>query len=174
MRPLALLTVALLALSGCGGGGGGGGSASPANVSGTWDSFVSTNDSAATFQGCTGDASVLNGSTVADAFADCTVNPITVGQSGNTFSFSPAAYTCTDGVDTWTGQLNGGGTVSGPSLSGDYTMRDDATTDDETHEFTGSISGNAITLNVNHIEWTGSISGACNLSPAWNIITTRN
>lgn len=53
-------------------------------------------------------------------------------------------------------------------------MRDNGTTDDETHKFTGSISGNTITLNVYRIEWTGSFSGACNLSPTWNLTMTRD
>src|SRR5690606_1235028 len=41
-------------------------------------------------------------------------------------------------------------------------------------KFTGSISGNTITLNVYRIEWTGSFSSACNLSPTWNLTMTRD
>ena len=79
-RGAVVLLLLAIGLSACGGGGGGGGSSStlPADVSGTWDNLVSTNDDSATFQACTGDASVIDGLTVDEAFADCFVAPITV------------------------------------------------------------------------------------------------
>lgn len=177
MRKIFLLGLGLI-IVGCGGSGGGsdGGvmSTPPSSVAGTWDIDM-TNSGTAKFTSCTGDLAPINGLTVAGVLAaggTCTTTAPLVSQNGTSFTVQAFVYTCSDGSS---GTNAGGGTVSGNSLTGQLdTISDLGFAASEF--FTGTVSGQTLSVSSNRLSYQGSFVGSCNINPRLNysgLITAR-
>jgi hypothetical protein len=196
------LTLALV-LGACGGGGDGGSPApsASASVAGVWTTPTLTNATAARTANCSDPT--LDNVTGQEFLSDCRFgvnafdlqNPpsgptVPVSQSGNTFTIQRTNYVCLDrtngNVVNSAGFMSGAGTVDGNNLELDAVLEDhdfdisgDAVVDTgtilghETNHFTGAVSGDAVTLELQTIGFVPTAAGtaaglrtaSCGFSP---------
>jgi hypothetical protein len=134
------------------------------DISGTW-SYLATNGHEATFVGCSGDATILEGLTFAGAMSQVSIcivpGSMQVVQSGETFAVLPRSVTCSDGSEA---MLSGEGVFSGATVVGEWNSVSDGEVV-STQVYSGSTSGETISILESTRVFSGSFAGACDLSP---------
>jgi len=153
--------IAGLAAPGCRSGGG---DPPPADVEGVWEGEIVNGDAA--ILTCTGDLSVLDGRTFAEVIAgspDCGENSIQVRQDGTHFTLISKQVTCDRG-EVLTAE--GGGTVSGNRLEGQFESSLRVSGIFRVESFTASVRGRRIDLFEDRISVSDSEQGECEISPA--------
>jgi hypothetical protein len=172
-RPtFALLALCAIPLAGCAGSNNGDVlDPSKSALNGTWEYLV-TNAFEATFTGCSGDATVLEGATLYEglSLAPICMSAVTfaVSQDGDAFEVPEYQVVCSDGAS---GSVSGGGQIANPDLGGQWdSVSDQGVSASQT--FTGSIFGNTILLSESHREFSGSFQGACDITPALTATVT--
>ncbi len=176
-HPCALIWILTLFSSPLGCGGDGGRDANdatpPANVAGIWVT-APINMQEATLIQCTGDLEVFNGMTVAELFAlgvECTYDsdPV-VTQSGTTFNVVRVNFSCVDGNY---GYIDGGGSVSGNSVSYQINTISQYYDNRATDYFSGHMTGpDSLTVSESRFTISGRRQGECRVSPPYSIAVT--
>ena len=183
LTPAAIVTVVVgclqvvLSATGCSSSGGGVMDGPVADISGQWTNFERLNAGDATLTGCTGDAAMLNGSTIADLTGGggptCTTNdPFLVVQVGAIFTFTEVFVTCDDGTSI---TQDGGGTVTSlDTFEGTIsTVHSLGVVTD--HFLDGTVlSDTNLTLFEAHTEWSGGGNGQCDIDPPLATAVTVN
>ncbi len=138
-----------------------------ADVDGTW-SYQIDNGDQATFDACTGDATILEGLTWNQAQAQgplCHVdNSFEVTQSLAAMVMTPEDVGC-GGAGGTTATITGYGVVGENTVDGRWESSSSQNVD-ATQYFTGTVSGNTISLSENRRSYGGSFTGACDITPA--------
>ena len=127
-------------------------------VQGTW-SYQ------ATFTGCTGDITNLDGQTFNTGMTlqpICTPSaPFSVIQIDDLATIEPTAILCSDGsAAVLTGTVN----LTETSVSGSWTAVGPAPGTMQL-EFAGSVAGNVLSIDESRITYSGTLTGSCDLSP---------
>jgi hypothetical protein len=145
----------------------------PANndLNGTWD-YLITNAFEARFVGCTGDATVLEGTKFIDglSLAPICMNAVRfdVTQSGEAFDVPPHQGVCSLGSPA---SVTGSGFVQHRDLGGEWrSVSDDGVT--AVQVFSGVIAGNTIELSESARTFSGDFNGGCSLSPPLTTLVT--
>ena len=140
-------------------------------LAGTWE-YLAMNAYEARFKNCTGDAAVLEGSTLYEGLAEApiclTAVKFEAHQSGDAFDVPPHTVTCSDGAS---GTVSGAGLIADPSLGGEWESQSDRGVK-SVQTFTGVINGNTIELAETHRTFSGSFSGGCDFSPPLSAVIT--
>jgi len=140
-------------------------------LNGTWH-YVVTNAFDATFSGCSGDATVLEGQTFHDGLALApicrTAVTFDVHQVGEAFQVPAYQVTCSDGAS---GSLSGFGQIVDPELGGQWDSASD-TGVTATQTFSGTIVGDTIEVRESHRTFSGTFQGACDFSPELTAVVT--
>ena len=144
---------------------------SKSGLEGKW-TYVALNGHSATYTGCTGDATILEGVSFADAFAVvpiCTVSgEFDVVQAGESFTVVAHTVTCSDGS---TGSAAGEGVFSADSLSGGWETGSDGGVN-ASQSFTGTAVGELLEIFESERTFSGSLQGSCGISPPLNAVIT--
>lgn len=140
-------------------------------LEGTWDYLV-TNAFEATFTGCTGDATVLEGATLYEglSLAPICLTAVTfdVNQTGDEFLLPPHQVTCSDGASA---VMTGFGLIDDPDIGGQWESVSDQGVA-AVQLFTGVIVGNTIELTESSRSFTGVFQGDCDFSPPLTALVT--
>jgi hypothetical protein len=156
-------------LHGCGGGDGIVTPPAPADVAGIW-TVTYNNVGSAVFTGCTGDLEILNGVSVATLLVSVSCSfsgPLTVSQSGSSFTFERIDYLCDTGDY---GFIGGGGSVNGNSLTGQLDEISQAFGVIRHYPFSGVMTGpTTISASVSRVSVSGAFEGQCMISPPLSI-----
>jgi hypothetical protein len=166
------LWVACLLLAGCAGSNDGD-ALDPikGGLEGTWDYLV-TNAFEATFTGCTGDATVLEGATLYEglSLAPICMTAVTfdVNQTGDEFLLPPHQVTCSDGASA---VMTGFGLIDDSEIGGQWESTSDQGVA-AVQLFTGVIVGNTIELAESSRSFSGVFQGGCDFSPPLTALVT--
>ena len=140
-------------------------------LQGTWDYLV-TNAFEATFTGCTGDATVLEGATLYEglSLAPICLTAVTfdVNQTGDEFLLPPHQVTCSDGASA---VMTGFGLIDDPDIGGQWESVSDQGVA-AVQLFTGVIVGNTIELTEFSRTFSGAFQGECGFAPPLTALVT--
>jgi hypothetical protein len=146
---------------------------STASISGAY-SLVAHNNDSATFTGCTGSFTDLEGTTFgSQTFTSCTCDgpDLQISQSDAQFTIEARNCECDNGNSF---QMTGRGTVLDSEFVGErvYTYSNQWT---RTDVFDGTASGLDLLIRVSRQEWSfrGESRGSCDIQPPWSLTYTR-
>ena len=137
------------------------------DVQGSWNAQV-TNGDVATLTNCTGDLAALEGQTFDQATASdmfCTVSgTLDVLQIDENVFVNPQTTSCDSGSFAL---VSGIGNVNEMTVSGQFTgLADNSVL--TTNSFTGTVSGNTLSVQQSMIEVSGDVAGSCGFTPQLN------
>jgi len=144
---------------------------SKSGLQGTWEYLV-LNTYDATFTGCSGDATLLEGVTLYEGLALApicqTAVQFPVNQAGSAFDAPPHQVTCSDGAQA---SVSGFGQIADPDLGGQWeSVSDQGVTTIQV--FSGVIAGSTIELSETRRTFAGNFQGSCDFSPPLDVIVT--
>ena len=137
-----------------------------ANVGGTWN-YQIDNAAEAIFTTCTGDATVLEGSTWNEGLLLAPICHLDasfiVTQTLAVVVVVPHNVTCSDNSSAL---VTGGGLVTETTVQGQYSASN------QNVNFAGTVSGSTITLTEDMRDFSGSFQGSCAISPPLSATVT--
>ena len=135
------------------------------DLQGSWSSQV-TNGDTATMTGCTGDLTALEGRTYNQSLANnmfCTVGgSLNVLQVDEIIAVSPQTVACDDGSFA---AFTGSGTLGETTVSGDFQGFVASNSVMTVNAFSGSVSGNILSVQQSSVVVSGGSTGSCNFTP---------
>lgn len=140
-------------------------------LSGTWE-YLLTNAYEATFNGCSGDAAVLEGATLYEglSLAPICMSAVVfdVDQDGASFEVPAYQVACSDGS---TASMTGSGQIAGHEIGGQWdSISNGGVT--AVQLYSGQIVGNTIELSESRRTFDGAFQGTCDFVPALTAIVT--
>ncbi len=137
-----------------------------ASVGGTWNYQIDNAD-LATFTNCTGDATVLEGSTWNEGLLLAPIchfdSSFIVTQTLAAAVVVPHNVTCSDGSNAL---------VSGAALVTETTVEGQSQSSAHQQEFAGTVNGSTITRTEGSRDFSGTFQGSCDLVPPLSATVT--
>ncbi len=171
MKELSVVFLSIIVFAGCSGMNDDQAPDPTTGVQGTWEYLV-INAYEAEFTGCTGDATVLEGSTFFEALslAPICLAGVTLdaNQDGDSFEVLSHRVTCSDGVEASVSAL---GAITGSGIGGQWESSSDLGVS-AVQIFSGQMTGNTIELTESRRIFDGDFQGACDLAPPLIAVVT--